>query len=96
MPDKITWAELKEIANNLPGNILSQYVTIWNGSEDAGSVVVGIKVLEEDYHYDGDEGCSPISVIKDIYEDYEENKDEHYLVHAAATPILIIPDNTIV
>lgn len=97
MPDKIiTLNEIKEALNKLPENMLSQKATIWNASEDAGSVVVGIKILDEDHHYDGDEGCAPISVIKENYDDYEENKDEYPLVHAAGTPILIINDNTII
>lgn len=92
----ITWAELKEIINKLPENILNQNATVWNGSEDAGSAVVGVKLLNEDWHYDGDEGCAPISIIKENYDDYEENKDTYRLVHATGTPILIIPDNTII
>lgn len=93
---KITWAEVKEIVNKLPDRILNQSVTIWNSSEDAGSVAVGVKTIEEDYHYDGDQGCAPLSVIKDNYDDYEENKDEYHLVHAVGTPILLIPDETII
>ena len=93
---KVTWAEIKEVLNNLPDNILSQYATIWNGSEDAGSAVVGIKILDEDWHYDGDEGCAPISHFKEHYDDFEENKSTYHLVHATGTPILIIPDNTLV
>lgn len=96
MSNKITWAELKDIVNKLPDNILKQSVTIWNSSEDAGSVAVGIKTLDEDYCYDGDEGCAALSVIKELYEDYEENKDEHYVVHASGTPIIIIPDEILV
>lgn len=96
MSNKITWAELKEIVNKLPDNILRQPVTIWNSSEDAGSVAIGVKTLDEDYHFNGDEGCGPISLIKEHDDDFEENKDDYYLVHAVGTPIIIIPDEILV
>lgn len=91
---RVTWAEIKEILNNMPESILSQKVTIWTESEDEGHLVASIKILEEDHHYDGDEGCMPISQMKELYEDYYENKDEYHLVHTAGTPVLIIPDKT--
>lgn len=96
MSANITWAELKEIVNKLPEQILNQAVTIWNSSEEAGSVAISVKILGEDHHYDGDEGCAPISIIKENFDDYEEHKDEYYLVHAYGTPILIIPDETLI
>lgn len=95
MSKKITWAEIKEIVNGLPDNILNQAATIWDEAEENGHCVTGIKILEEDWHFDGDEGCAPISILKEQYDDYEENKDEYHLVHAKGTPILLIPVNVL-
>lgn len=88
----IKWSDIKEIVNKLPDHILNQSVTIWNSSEDSGSLAIAIKLLHEDYHYDGAEGCAPLSVIKDNDEEFDENKEDYHLVHAIGTPILIIPD----
>lgn len=93
MLKRITWAEIKELVDMMPPEILAQNATIWNESEETGHAVTAIKILDEDWHYDGDEGCAPIDVIKENYEDYEENKDDYYLVHRAGTPILMIPDS---
>lgn len=91
----ITWAEIKELVNKLPEDILKQRCTIWNESEDNGHSVTGIKILDEDWHFDGDEGCMPLRLLKEHNEDYEENKDEYHLVHATGTPILLIPENVL-
>lgn len=96
MSEKLKWRELKEIVNALPENILDQNVTVWNDSEDSGNAAMRVVILEEDHHYDGDEGCAPISVIKENYEDYEQSKETYPLVHANGTPILIVPDKSIV
>lgn len=40
-------AEIKEIVNSLPENILAQPATIWNESEDSGHCVTGIKTLDQ-------------------------------------------------
>ena len=95
MSKKITWAEIKELVNQLPENILNQNCTIWTDSEVSGGFITGVKILDEDWHFDGDEGCAPISTIKENYEDYEENKEEYHLVHAKGTPILLIPENVL-
>lgn len=92
---KITWAAIKELVNKLPDNILKQQATIWDEAEENGHCITGIKVLDEDWHYDGDEGCLPLSLLKQHDEDYEENKDEYHLVHASGTPILLIPVNVL-
>jgi hypothetical protein len=92
---KTTWADIKAIVNGLPENILKQPATIWTEAEDTGHCVTGIKILDEDHHYDGDSGCAPLSVIKENDDDFEENKDEYHLVHAVGTPILLIPENVL-
>lgn len=93
MRKRITWAEIKELVDMMPPEILSQNATIWNESEETGHAVTAIKILDEDWHYDGDEGCAPLDVIKENDEDFEENKNDYYLVHRAGTPILMIPDS---
>jgi hypothetical protein len=89
---KFTWSDLKQLVNSMPESHLRNPVTIWQEDEEAGHVVTGAKVLEENYRYDGDEGCAPESVMKETYDDYEENKDVEYgIVHPAGMPILLIP-----
>lgn len=92
MSNKITWAEIKELVDMMPPEILSQNATIWNESEDSGCTVKAIKILDEDYRYDGDEGCAPETIIKENHDDFEENKNTYYVVHRAGTPILLVPD----
>lgn len=88
MSKKITWADLKKIVNEMPEELLQNQVYAWN-SNDAdpeGLVLEEGQKLEEDYVYDGDVGCSPISIMKDSG-DYDPK--ENYVVHPAGTIILL-------
>lgn len=89
--EKFTWAKLKEIANNMPEEMLFKEVIIWEEDGETAHHISGHEILEEDHLFDGDEGIAPESVIKENYDDYEENKDEYYLVHPKGFPILHIP-----
>jgi len=43
MTKRITWAEIKELVDMMPPEILSQNATIWNESEETGHAVTAIK-----------------------------------------------------
>jgi hypothetical protein len=90
---RITWADLKKAVNELPEDLLTTKVVLWpfSDGEEAWNLVE-VMTLEEDYVFDGDSGCAPLSVMKESVsaEEWEEAKDEHHLVFPKGTPILII------
>lgn len=84
----LTWGELKKIVNEMPEEFLQNQVYAWNANDadPQGLPINSILKLQEDYVYDGDEGCDPLSIAK---ESGEYDPDEHYIVHHAGTIILI-------
>lgn len=83
---KFTWADLKEICNETPEENLSSEVILWAEDETVHRITE-VEILEEDYVYDGDEGCGPKSVLMEAMgEDFDE--EENYLVHKKGTRIL--------
>lgn len=91
---KFTWGDLKKIASELPEEMLNKSVVFWYEDNEGGSVVSDCEILDEDYLFDGDEGCARETDIRTGYdspEEWEINKDEHYVVYAKGFPILHIP-----
>lgn len=85
--NKFTWADLKKAVNEIPDELLSQEVIVWQ--EESGCKIQSVTVLEENYLYT-DEGAEPESIIRDNYEsDPEDFDSEHYLVHPKGARILL-------
>lgn len=86
--NKLTWADLKRIANEMPDELLKNEVYAWNANDATpqGLAISGIQKLSEDHVFDGDEGCAPLSTFK---KDGEYDADWNYVVHPAGTIILI-------
>lgn len=59
---KFTWADLKRIVNKIPAARLKDSVIIWE--DERGATVTRVRILEEDYHEDGDTGTWPKSIMK--------------------------------
>lgn len=91
--NKLTWAELKKIVNEMPEDLLQNQVYAWNANdaEPQGLPIEGVQKLEEDYVYDGDEGCCPKS---EFAKNGGYDADENYVVHPAGTTILVYTHET--
>lgn len=86
-----SWRDLKKVANEIPEELLDKPIIIWSDTET--SMIVGkVDVLEEDYLYDGDEGCAPASDFADIIKENdalpEEDRDSFDVAYPKGTAIL--------
>jgi len=86
---KFTWADLKKAVNKIPEKHLQKQVIIWTEDESA-YLVTSVDILNERHVYDGDEGCAPISIMKEsIAEAKSAGLDnEYYTIHERGTRIL--------
>jgi hypothetical protein len=84
---KFTWADLKKAANEIPEELLNQEVVVWE-EDEGGCKIAAIDALEEDYRFDGDEGCAPASVLMEDY-DGSDFDDDHYIIYPKGARILI-------
>lgn len=86
--NKLTWGELKKIVNEMPEELLQNQVCAWNANDASppGLLISSVQKLPENYVYDGDEGCAPLSTFKN---DGEYDAHENYVVHPTGTVILI-------
>lgn len=89
---QVTFREMRDAINAMPPELLDKSMISWFVDQEGGSKVVELMILEEDYCYDGDEGCLPESVMKESCEDFEENIDKYHVVHPKGT-IIIVTDN---
>lgn len=92
--NKMTWADLKKVVNELPEELLDQKIVLWplEDGEEAWNMVEVMK-LEENYVFDGDMGCTPESALRESYDEElseDEFQKEHYLVFEKGTPIMVI------
>lgn len=89
MSNNLTWRQLKMLANDVPEELLDRDVVSWADDEEEGGVVItGFEILDENYLFDGDEGCAPESgLIKSVSEE-EFKEGDHYVVHPKGTRIL--------
>jgi len=78
--EKFTWADIKEFANKLDEQQLSEPVRWW-GEEEGGEIINAV-TLEEDY-VQTDECMEPVSV-----QEYEEGEDPYEVALTKGTPIL--------
>lgn len=87
---QLTWLELKKVINEMPESLLGTPVILWpTDNDESGIIISEVDVLDEDYLYDGDEGCAPESVMKETSDSWgKEEEEEHYIIHAKGTPIL--------
>lgn len=90
---KITWMDLKKAIDKMPKELLKNEVCIWG--EESGTKILCLEKLKEDYVFDGDEGCAPLSDIKNSYntkEEWEEWEDEHRVIHPKGTVIICVEE----
>jgi hypothetical protein len=83
---QFTWADFKKAVNKMPENQLNKSVIIWTADEQCYHVT-HVQVLKEDYVHDGDEGCTPRSILKEEWKEAKEY-DTHYVIHEKGTRII--------
>jgi hypothetical protein len=78
-----TWAEIKAIVNAMSEEALQDAVIIWASDAEKGYTVNEVEILDEDYVFDGEDGCIPISILRssdDELKDVDLPNEDHPLI----------------
>jgi hypothetical protein len=85
---KLTYRQLAEAIANMPEELKERQVITWPSDDsEKGHSVTEAEVLKENYRFDGDEGCIEESILKETYDDW--NDEDNYIIHPKGMLILI-------